>query len=90
MNFQLLILMIIAIGFFYVMVPVVLTTYRQFRGPRTVVCPETGSVTEIELDAWHAAATAIPGPSRLHVVACARWPERAGCREACLTSPAKV
>ena len=84
MNFQLLIPMIIA------MVPVVLTTYRQFLGPRTVVCPETGGATEIELDAWHAAATAMPGPSRLHVAACARWPGRAGCREACLTSPAKV
>jgi hypothetical protein len=89
MNFQLLILVIIAIGFFYVMVPVVLTTYCQLREPRTVVCPETGRAIEIELDAWHAAATAMPGPPRLHVAACARWPERAGCREACLTSPAK-
>ena len=90
MNFQLLILVIVAIGFFYVMLPVALTTYRQFRGPRTVVCPETGGATQIELDAWHAAATAMPGPPRLHVAACERWPERAGCDEACLTGPAKV
>ena len=90
MNSQLLILVIAAIGFFYVVLPVAFTAYRHFRGPRTVVCPETGRATEIELDAWHAAATAMPGPSRLHVAACAQWPERAGCREACLTSPAKV
>jgi hypothetical protein len=90
MNFQVLVSMIVAIGFFYVMVPVVLATYREFRGPHTAVCPETGSATGIELDAWHAAVTAIPGPPRLHVAACTRWPLHAGCREACLTTPAKL
>ena len=64
MNFQLLIPMIIAIGFFVVMVPVVLTTYRQFLGPRTVVCPETGGATEIELDAWHAAISGVRVPGK--------------------------
>jgi len=90
MNPEQLILMIGAIGFFYVVVPVALAVNRRFRGPRTVVCPETGGAAEIELDAWHAAVTAMPGPPRLHVAACTRWPERARCRETCLTGPARV
>jgi hypothetical protein len=90
MSFPVLVSMIVAIGFFYVMVPVVLGTYREFRGARRVVCPETGGATAIELDAWHAAVTAMPGPPRHHVAACARWPRHAGCREACLTGPSKL
>ena len=90
MSPKLLILLIAAIGFFYVVVPVALDVYRRVRGPRTVLCPETGAPEEIEIDAWHAAATAVPGPPRLRVVACTEWPARAGCREGCLSGPSKL
>ena len=85
---KLVMLVIVAIGVLYVVMPVVMLAYFQFRGRRTVTCPETGLAEEIELDAWHAAVTAMPGPSRLHVAACTRWPERANCKEGCLPTEA--
>jgi hypothetical protein len=39
---------------------------------------------KISLDPWHAAATAVPGPPRLHVVQCTLWPNNGGCNEACV------
>jgi hypothetical protein len=84
---KMLILVIAAIAFFYVVVPVAYDVYRRMRGRRTVVWPETGLPEEIEIDAWHAAATAVPGPPRLHVGACSRWPEHADCKEECLAGP---
>jgi hypothetical protein len=83
-----LLLVIAAIGLVYVVVPVVLDVYFRLRGRRTVACPETGLAEEIELDAWHAAVTAVPGPPRLRVERCTRWPARERCKQGCLASPA--
>ena len=85
---KVLMLVIVAIGLFYVVLPIVMFAYLNFRGPRTITCPETGLAEEIELDAWHAAVTAVPGPPRLHVAACTRWPLRAPCNQDCLATPA--
>ena len=84
MDPRIIIFMVVAIGFFYVIVPVALDAYFRFRGRRTVACPETGLAEGIEIDAWHAAATAVPGPPRIHVAACTAWPRRAGCGERCV------
>ncbi len=68
--------------------PFAAKAYFRFRDPRVVPCPETGLAAEVQLDAWHAAATAVPGPPRLYVTRCSRWPEHAGCRQLCLGHPA--
>jgi hypothetical protein len=83
---RLMIVAVVAIGFFYVVVPVAFDVYLRFRRPRTVRCPETGLGTEIEVDAWHAAATAVPGPPSLVVADCSRWPAHAGCHQECLAA----
>jgi hypothetical protein len=75
---------IAAVGLLFVVMPVVTDVYLRFRARRTVGCPETGLAAEVQIDARRAAATAIPGPARLRVVACSLWPERAGCAQKCL------
>jgi hypothetical protein len=82
------VMIIVAIGFLYVALPLMADVYARFRGRHTVVCPETGLDAEVRIDAWHAAATAIPGPPRLYVAACSRRPERAVCGQECLSGPA--
>ena len=58
--------------------------YRTFRGPRVVTCPETHRPAGVEVEAAHAAATALRGGRDLHLKSCSRWPERQGCGQDCL------
>jgi hypothetical protein len=55
----------------------------EFRGPRTIICPETRQPAEVEVDGAYAARTAFAGHEELRVTACARWPEKQGCDQAC-------
>jgi hypothetical protein len=80
---------IVAVGVLYVMVPVVIDTYFRFRDKRTVHCPESGLAAKVQADAWHAAATAIPGPPRVHLVGCSLWPEHEHCGQECVTGRQK-
>jgi hypothetical protein len=58
--------------------------YWRFRGRRVVVCPETRRPVAVEVDAGHAAVTAFMGGRELVLDSCTRWPERAGCDQACV------
>lgn len=59
--------------------------YRSFRSTRLIVCPETGEAAAVRLDAAIATETSIyQEPADFRLSACSRWPERAGCNEACL------
>ena len=80
--------MIVAIGVLFVVLPVAMDVYFRFRRPRTVACPETGLAEEVQVDAWHAAVTAVPGPPCMYVAKCTRWAHRAGCKQRCLALPA--
>jgi len=81
-------LVIVAMAFVYVALPVMVGAYVRFRGRHTVVCPKSGLDAEVRLDAWHAAATAIPGPPRRYVEECSRRPEHAACGQECLSDTA--
>ena len=59
-------------------------TWYRLRGTRVVTCPETERPAAVTLDVGHAAATAVWERADLKLKACSRWPERAGCDEACL------
>jgi hypothetical protein len=61
-----------------------MTTYRRLRGVRTVTCPEARAPAEIELDATHAALTAVTGQEDLQVSRCSHWPELERCGQECL------
>jgi len=72
----------------YVVAPIVATTFVRFQGKRAVRCPETGLAAEVEIDARHAALTAVPGPPRVRVAECSLWSARRGCQEMCLADAA--
>jgi hypothetical protein len=73
-----------ALAFLYVLAPIVADAFGRHRRPRTLHCPETGGEARVQIDARHAARTALPGPPELRVADCSLWPERAGCHQACL------
>jgi hypothetical protein len=75
---------IAAVGLLYVVVPIVLDTYRKYMGTLLVTCPETQQTAALELDAGHAALRAATGRVEVRVQDCSRWPERAGCQQECL------
>ncbi len=62
----------------------VLPSYRAYRSPRVVTCPETGRATPVAVDATRVARSAWLGPLDLRLKACARWPARAGCGQECV------
>jgi hypothetical protein len=88
----LLILAVVAAGLLFVLLPVMLTTFYEYRRKRTVVCPETGRPAEIGVDAGKAMRGAAFGLRTLKVEDCSRWPDREGCEEGCLrtTQPAEI
>jgi hypothetical protein len=59
--------------------------WAQLRGTRVLVCPETSTPVGAELQVGKAAfAVALGQQPTLHLSDCTRWPERAGCDQACL------
>jgi hypothetical protein len=80
-----LLLVIGALAVFYVLVPVVADAFTRYRRKRLLRCPETGMAAEVQVDARHAALTAIPGPPELRVADCSLWPDRHGCAQRCVT-----
>lgn len=61
-----------------------LETRRAFSGKRVLQCPETGTDTDVELDARLAARTALIGTLRTRVLKCSRWPKRDTCGQQCI------
>jgi hypothetical protein len=61
--------------------------YYLWSPPQIVRCPESGQRVHVRLDATLAALTAVPGPPKLLVKQCERWPERKGCDQECIRRP---
>jgi hypothetical protein len=78
------ILLILAAGAIFVLLPTVLSTFYEYRRKRSVMCPELGRSAEIGVDAGRAARSSMFGRLRLKVESCTFWPERTGCDESCL------
>ncbi len=57
--------------------------YVRYRGKRIVTCPETNLPVSTEINAALAAGTWVATQPRFVVTACSRWPEHAGCEQAC-------
>jgi hypothetical protein len=77
-----------ALALCYVVAPIMAEVFFRFRGRRTIRCPETGLTAEVEIDARHAAFSAIPGPPEVRVADCSLWPDRAGCEQKCAAQAA--
>lgn len=60
-------------------------TYRLYHGVHVVTCPENLQPAAVKIAAFDAARWfAVSGETDLHLRTCSRWPEMAGCDEACL------
>jgi hypothetical protein len=79
-----LILMIITLASIYYVAPILVCVFRRYRGKQIVTCPETRKACEVEVDARHAAFTALLSYPELRMKACSRWPERHGCAQECM------
>lgn len=76
---------IAAIGVTYVMLPVGLTVFAEFRKPNDVICPENNQPACVVVNATLAAITSAVGMNRLlRLDGCSRWPERGACDRSCL------
>jgi len=58
--------------------------YNSYRDTRTVNCPETHALVAVRFNALRAAITGLSGRPKLSLADCSRWPERAGCDQACI------
>jgi hypothetical protein len=58
--------------------------YLSFRSGREVVCPNTFAVEKVNVDAGHAAWTAVTGDPEFKLTACTGSAHKAGCNESCL------
>ena len=58
--------------------------YNEYRGTRTVNCPETHRPVTVRFNALRAAMTGLTAKPQLTLADCSRWPERAGCDQACI------
>ena len=67
----------IGIGVLYV------RSWREFRGQRVLTCPETQRPVAAEINAARAARGALVDNPRFVITSCSRWPEKAGCDQAC-------
>lgn len=75
---------VILLGFFYVLVPLVINTFQRYRSKRVLRCPETGMLVEVEIDAEQAAVSSPFGKPILRVKNCTLWPEKEDCHMECL------
>jgi len=64
--------------------------YNAYRDSRAVNCPETHSSVAVRFNAFRAAFTGMSGKPKLALADCTRWPERAGCDQACIPDAVKA
>ena len=76
---------VLAVALLYVLMPLVADSFRRFRTPRALRCPETGATAQVGIDASRAALSSAFGQPLLRVKNCTLWPERDRCDQHCLT-----
>jgi hypothetical protein len=59
--------------------------WRSYRGVHVIQCPETRKPAAVRVDTGHFALSSVMNdPPDVQLASCSRWPERAGCDEACV------
>jgi hypothetical protein len=75
---------ITALGLYFVVAPVMKTTYRRYSGRKTIICPESGQIAEVELKAARAGLMSAFAKEWVRVKGCSLWPRRKGCEQECV------
>lgn len=68
----------------YLIGAAIVRRYHRYEGGMALTCPENHEAVTVELNPKRALAGELAGIDDLALRACTRWPERAGCDEACL------
>lgn len=64
---------------------VMIRAWRTYHGVHVIQCPETRRPAAVRVDTGHAALSAVThDEADLRLTSCSRWPERAGCDQACV------
>ena len=79
-----LIIVVLTLTALYFLVPRIASSYLKFRGKRVITCPENRKPAAVDVDARHAALTALLGEPHLRLKDCSRWPEKKDCGQECL------
>ncbi len=85
MPIQVVVVIAIAVVFAAIVLGRQARAWRKYRTPFVVTCPDNHEHAGVEVDARHAAATALLGSAELRLDGCSRWPEKAGCGQPCLS-----
>jgi len=75
---------VVALGHYFMIVPVLVSTYRGYRNCKTIICPESHQIAELELKALHASLLSALGKHWVRVKWCSLWPGKKGCAEECV------
>jgi hypothetical protein len=67
---------VVALGLYFVIAPAVVNTYRRYRKRKTIICPDTGQLVEVELKAVHAGLMSALGKHWVRVKRCSLWPRK--------------
>ena len=62
---------------------VAFAAYFRMRGTRIVVCPETEELAAVNIDAGHAAFSAVREKADIELTSCSRWQGVPQCDQAC-------
>jgi hypothetical protein len=90
MLFLFWLLLVLAGSCLFLLVPALLgrIIYDQYRGVRTVTCPQTHGPAQVRFDALHAAMTGVFDREHLRLASCSLWPRRMHCDQACIPDAA--
>jgi hypothetical protein len=79
-------LLVLAGSCLFLIMPLILgwPIYAQYRGTRTIVCPQTHGHAVVRIDSLHALLTTIFASEKLRLATCSLWPERANCAQDCI------
>jgi predicted transporter len=75
---------VVTLGLYFVIAPVVTDTYRRFRKRKTLICPDTGQIAEVELKAVQAGIMSALGKHWVRVKWCSLWPRKKDCAQECI------
>jgi nucleotide-binding universal stress UspA family protein len=89
MNPWLVLSALLAIALVFVVVPVGVAAFREWRRPWRLTCPRAGMVAQIRVGAAHAALAEMFGRGP-EISRCSLWPPLAECREECLALPRRA
>lgn len=78
---------VIGLGLACAVVPAVAVQMSAAARPRKVHCPDNGKQALVQLSLARAARTAFVGGDQ-EVNQCSRWPDKAGCNQACMAGVA--